>query len=300
MSSDQIFLTASVEGDVGPPDDCLCPIVPWWSFTKTVLATATLRLCEQGLVSLDDPIAGHPYTVRQLLQHTSGLVDYGSLPQYHKAVHRGDKPWSVKYLLEQSNVDTLLFPSGSSWCYSNTGYLFVRQIVEKITGLDLQSALEELVFNVIGLRGVQLAATPQDLAETAWKNHQAYNPGWVYHGLLIGTPDAAVYFLHKLMSGAILTAGSLEQMTMDHQIGGPLAGRPWLTTGYGLGLMIGQVEQAGLVLGHSGVGPHDVSAVYHIKGRRGPITVSSFSLGNDEGKNEKNLMQVALSNSQKT
>jgi CubicO group peptidase (beta-lactamase class C family) len=53
--------------------------VPWWSFTKTVLAVAALRLVERGVLSLDEKIAGEPFTLAHLLRHEAGFPDYGGL-----------------------------------------------------------------------------------------------------------------------------------------------------------------------------------------------------------------------------
>ena len=53
--------------------------VPWWSFTKTVLAAAALALVRDGRLALDEPLPGRPYTLRQLLQHRAGLTDYGRM-----------------------------------------------------------------------------------------------------------------------------------------------------------------------------------------------------------------------------
>jgi len=60
--------------------------VPWWSFTKTVLAAATLVLVRDGLVELDEPLRRQPYTLCHLLQHRAGLAEYGWFPAYHEAV----------------------------------------------------------------------------------------------------------------------------------------------------------------------------------------------------------------------
>jgi hypothetical protein len=87
-------------------------------------------------------------------------------------------------------------------------------------------------------------------------NPPEYDPGWVYHGLLISTPGDAVRFLHTLMSGEVLPPDLLTEMTTCHPIGEQsLAGRPWETTGYGLGLMIGRMASVGIAMGHSGAGP---------------------------------------------
>jgi D-alanyl-D-alanine carboxypeptidase len=223
--------------------------VPWWSFTKTVLATAALQLVARGCLSLDDRIDGRPYTLRQLLQHRAGVPNYGNLASYHEAVRRGDKPWTVGELLDRVPVDTLDFEPGQGWRYSNVGYLFVRQSIEAATGEDIGAALRRLVFDDLGLNSVKLATTPDDLAETAWGNAAQYDPGWVYHGLLVGTLGDAVRFLHKLMSGQVLPPALLTEMTKRHPIDGRWPGRPWDTAGYGLGLMIGQMQSAGIARG---------------------------------------------------
>jgi CubicO group peptidase (beta-lactamase class C family) len=54
--------------------------VAWWSFSKTVIAAAALVLLDHGKLELDGPVPRAPYTLRHLLQHTSGLPDYGSDP----------------------------------------------------------------------------------------------------------------------------------------------------------------------------------------------------------------------------
>ena len=65
-------------------------IFPWWSFTKTVLAIAALRLAEERILALDAPFLGRPYTLRQLLQHRAGVPNYAALAAYHAAVARGE------------------------------------------------------------------------------------------------------------------------------------------------------------------------------------------------------------------
>jgi D-alanyl-D-alanine carboxypeptidase len=110
---------------------------PWWSFTKTALATAALQLVTQGKLSLDDRIDGGPYTLRQLLQHGAGVPDYGVLASYHEAVRHGEKPWGPAQMLGRVAADRLDFEPGQGWCYSNVGYFFVRQTIEKVTSTTL-------------------------------------------------------------------------------------------------------------------------------------------------------------------
>ena len=79
------------------------PLVPWWSFSKTVLAAAALVLVDRRKLTLDVPVAGAQYTLRHLLQHTSGLPDYGPSPDYQRAVAASDSPWTVNELLRRVN-----------------------------------------------------------------------------------------------------------------------------------------------------------------------------------------------------
>jgi D-alanyl-D-alanine carboxypeptidase len=286
-------LTARIDAAAPPGHDSDQARVPWWSFTKTALAAAALKLVAQGRLALDARIAGRPYTLRQLLSHQAGVPDYGGLASYHQAVADGEKPWDVDELLSRVAADRLDFEPGRGWRYSNVGYLLVRRIIEQTTGEDIGSALRHLVFDALGLSSVGMVATAHDLAETAWGNHDNYDPGWVYHGLLAGTPGDAASFLHRLMSGDVLPAALLAEMATCRSLGGALPGRPWETHGYGLGLMIGGMTLAGPAVGHSGAGPGSASAVYHFGDRKTPCTVAAFALADAEGVAEDEVARLA-------
>ena len=291
--ADRRFLSARVD-DVGEatisPDSAS---VPWWSFTKTALATLALQLVARGQLSLDGLIVGRPYSLRQLLQHRAGVPDCSGLAAYHEAIRRGDKPWEVRQLLKLVAADQLDFEPGKGWRYSNTGYLLVRQMIEAVTGQDLSSVFRNFLFDRLELNSVRLVASAAELSTTAWGNHSRYDPGWVYHGLLVGTPGDAVRFLHRLMLGYVLPDALLKEMTKYHSVGGPLPNRPWRTTGYGLGLMIGRLDGAGFGVGHSGAGPSSANAVYHFGDRPLPCTVAAFAQGNDEGVTEHEAVRIA-------
>ena len=61
-------------------------VVPWWSFTKSVIAAAALTLVRDSKLDLDAPMGAKPFTLRQLLQHRAGVGEYGALTEYHRAV----------------------------------------------------------------------------------------------------------------------------------------------------------------------------------------------------------------------
>jgi hypothetical protein len=96
------------------------------------------------------------------------------------------------------------------------------------------------------------------------------------------------------MSGDVLPPDLLTEMTTRHPISEQsLAGRPWETSGYGLGLMIGRMASAGIAMGHSGAGPGSVSAIYHFGDRPTPCTVAAFAKGDDEGTTEHEVVRLA-------
>jgi CubicO group peptidase (beta-lactamase class C family) len=208
--------------------------VSWWSLTKTVIATAALVLVRDGRLVLDEPLPGG-YTLRQLLQHRAGLPDYGPLAACQAAVARHEDAWSAALLLERANGRHLIYPPGTGWAYSNIGYLFVRYLIEEAIGEDLGTSLSALVLQPLDIGRARFAATRADLEGVAGVS--VYDPRWVYHGLLVGPLGDAALLLHRLMSGRLLPPDLLSAMCTRHSLDGPVAGRPWLAPGYGLGLM---------------------------------------------------------------
>jgi len=264
-------------------------IVPWWSFTKTLIAACALRLAEDGRLDLDAPLDGMACTSRDLLQHRAGVGDYGGLPDYHDAVARGDEPWSEDDLLARVPPDRLLFAPRTGWAYSNVGYLLLRRRIERTCGLGLKDALHRLVLEPLGLRFSRVAETPEDMRATAFEGGHGYHPGWVYHGTVVGPVAEAALALHRLLTGDLLSPASHAALLDRYHIGGAVDGRPWRTAGYGLGLMTGAMQGPGMVeplevVGHSAGGPGSVGAVYHalVGGRRRTAAVFAAA-GQGEG-----------------
>ena len=140
--------------------------VPWWSFTKTVIAAAALALARDGRLALDRSLPGG-YTLHQLLQHRAGLADYGPLAAYHAAVARHEDAWPAALMLERADARRLIYPPGTGWTYSNIGYLFVRRLIEETTGKNLGAALSALVLQPLDIGHARFAATRADLEGVA-------------------------------------------------------------------------------------------------------------------------------------
>src|SRR5262245_6500580 len=283
------ILAAAVEGGRLTAHEREAKPVPWWSLTKTALAAAALVLVDRGRLSLDRPIGAGGFTLRQLLQHTAGVPEYGGLAAYHEAVRRGEPPWSDDELLRRVDADRLVFSPGHGWAYSNVGYLRVRRLIEATVGASLDETLRALVFAPLGVPGVRIAGEPEDLDATAWENSARYHPGWVYHGLAVGTPAEAALFLHRLLAGGLLSPPLADAMKEPHRLDVPLESRPWRSAGYGLGLMIDVASPRGLAIGHSGQGPGSVSAAFHFPALA--RTVAAFAAVEEPGVVERAVLE---------
>lgn len=240
--------------------------VPWWSFTKTVLAIAAIRLVESGSLTFEAPIDGARYDLRQLLRHEAGLPDYGSSLSYREDVAAGGAPWPVERLLAEVEADRLRYEPGTSWVYSNIGYLEVARSIERASGMTLAETLRRLVFEPAGLATARLATTPADLADVRMGCAGEYDPGWVYHGLVVGTAQDAARLLRTFMSDGLIGCDMRAAM---------LEGRPLPEhrsaihpdPAYGLGLMLSATDPLEHPLGHTGEGPGSRIAVY-ARGRK--------------------------------
>jgi CubicO group peptidase (beta-lactamase class C family) len=237
--------------------------VPWWSFTKTVLAATALTLVRDGLLDLDAQLPEKAFTLRQLLRHEAGLADYGELADYHAAVANNETAWSVDEMMHRLDGHRLRYIPGADWRYSNVGYRVIARLIEQVTDLSLEEAVRRRVLLPLGISGVRFATKRSDLDEACFGSPCNYDPAWVYHGLLVGPVSQAAVFLDRLLAADLLPAKLLQDMQLARALGGPIAGRPWVSPGYALGLMRGAVQSGLTLAGHTGCGPGSVIAVYH-------------------------------------
>jgi CubicO group peptidase (beta-lactamase class C family) len=196
-------------------------------------------------------------------------------------------------LLEQVESVPPLFPPGQGWSYSNTGYFLVRRLIEQATGTDIERALKTLVLAPLGVEDVFIARTRADLKRSIWGDEDDFHPGWVSHGLLMGSPAGAAKFMHGLLTGALLPAPLRATMCERRAVEINLPDRPWRTGGYGLGLMMDIASPHGLCIGHSGQGPDSVAAAYHFPDLDPPRTVAAFAPTDDQGIAERAVLEEA-------
>ncbi|MBU3032438.1 serine hydrolase domain-containing protein [Paracoccus marinaquae] len=212
---------------------------------------------------------------------------------FHAVGSRADEPWSREEVLGAALAEGMRFAPGNGWSYSNIGYMFVRELIEEIAANSLGQVISDMISEPLGLAGVEFWDTLEQSASLHWETAKGYDPGWVYHGCLIGTTSDAARLLHGLFQGELLQSETLRDMLDRHPVGGSISGRPWSECGYGCGLMSGSMGNVGRAIGHSGGGPFSVNAVYHFPDLAEPMTVACFTDGTDEGVAENAAVKIA-------
>lgn len=235
--------------------------IPWWSFTKTAMSIALLRLSEAGRIDLDKNVAGKPFTPAQLLRHEAGLPDYSSLTDYHADVEAGRPPWTVDALMEAVEADRLRYEPGNDWAYSNIGYRWIARLIEQASNQPLADALAEFVFDPAELATARLATTPDDLSNVDMGDAHGYHPGWVYHGLIVGTAMDAARLLWRLLKGVVVEERTLSRM-LERRPLPQFRSERYPDPAYGMGLMLRATSPLDHPIGHTGSGPGSDIAVY--------------------------------------
>lgn len=262
-----------------------------YSVTKTLIAAAVLTLVQQGRVSLDAPLPiDHPsarawprVTVRQALNHTGGLPDYGALAAYRDALLAHPRePWSSDDVLDHTLPLGLLFTPGERFAYSNVGYLLLKRLVEHVANAPLRDVLHDRLFAPLGLTRTAVVDTLDDTASltpghSAFWSRDAleavtarYHPGWVAHGVVASTATELARLVHAVLTGVFFGASLLRAMTSPVLVGGRHA--IFHEPAYGLGLMIaGRAPNA--LVGHAGGGPgYSAGALHARDALGGPCT----------------------------
>ncbi len=129
------------------------------SITKTFVASVVLQLVGEGRLRLDEPVAhrlpgllpnGDGITVRQLLNHTSGLPDYTQDPELFAGIVK-NRVWEPRELVALAQKHPQLFAPGSAWGYSNTNYIVAGLLVEAVAGHPLARELDRRIFSPLRL-----------------------------------------------------------------------------------------------------------------------------------------------------
>jgi D-alanyl-D-alanine carboxypeptidase len=209
------------------------------SITKSFTATTVMMLVEDGLLALDDEVAEHldsqlvpaGVTVRNLLQHTSGIPDYvGTLNVVARSCPMAIDPLAFVKGLPPD------FAPGERHEYSNTNYLILGQLIEAVTGQPPAVVIRERILDPIGLDGTYLEGSEPgpppvpamaDFYDTGPGPIECDTPMWpdATEGGMISNFDDLDRFWRALFGGELVGAATLSQMIDTND------------QGYGLGVI---------------------------------------------------------------
>ena len=175
-------------------------------------AACALVLVAGGRLDLDRAIAGRKFTLRQLLQHTSGLGCYTDIAGVRGGASTATKTMERRSVARIDRARGLTVRAGTGWKYSNSGYFLVARAIEQATGMELECALKSMVLGPLGIEKTFIARTRADMQRSVLGGEDNFHPGWVAHGLLMGPPSDVVAFMHRLLTGTLLPAPLLAAM----------------------------------------------------------------------------------------
>ena len=265
------------------------------SNTKTFVAVLIMKMVEEGKVKLDEPIEtylpgivkgqgvdGKKITVRQLLQHTSGLPDFGDGQLDYFAI-RND------YVSPRDVLDGVLsrpaqFAPGAKFQYNNANYVVLGLLAERVAKRPIAEQIETKIVKPLGLKHTYMPAPGEKTIRG--KHPHGYHtrdgkpgklediteadPSWEWAaGSMISTPSELNKFMQSVFDGSLLSQASISEMKKS-------VPAPEMGGEYGLGL-IGYKSSCGVVWGHSGNNPgyHSLSAV-RSDGTAATIVVTSM------------------------
>jgi D-alanyl-D-alanine carboxypeptidase len=248
------------------------------SITKTFVSTVVLQLVNERKVRLDDPIDEYlpeygidpRITVRMLLSHTSGLFNYtgevnpdgttepGIPLQGQEYVDARFHRYTPDDLIAVSQSKPARFEPGTNYSYSNTNYILIGQMVERVTGTPYEVQVHKRILGPLGLRETVLPGERTGIPGPHAHGYFAYrhegqfrvvdvtrlSPTWAWAaGEVISTTRDLDKFISALLKGRLLPTRLLAEMTTPS----PFAG-------YGLGLELLDIgpECGGLYYGHTG------------------------------------------------
>ncbi|MEV6906044.1 serine hydrolase domain-containing protein [Amycolatopsis sp. NPDC051071] len=251
------------------------PIRPWekvrvYSNTKMFVAAVVLQLVGEGKVRLDAPIEqylpgvvqgngydGNKITVRQLLQHTSGMADY--IPDVLADPDVNNHPWRPEELVRIGLSHPPLFPPGTRWAYSNAGYIVLGMLVGSVSGHDIGTEITDRLIRPERLWRTSYPRPGQKQIQGPHAHGYYAFPGKPVADVteleptvpgaaaaMVSTGPDLTRFVRALLAGKVLRPDLLAEMRKTVPAQGP---------DYGLGIREIPLPCGGVAWGHAGNGP---------------------------------------------
>lgn len=201
------------------------------SNTKTIIAVVLLRMQEEGLLDLDDAVSmhlpPHPYidsmiTIRQLLNHTSGLGEYAGGQAYRDSVLANPRRiWKRDELLAM--IPPAAAAPGTTWAYCNTNYLVAGTIAEIVGGMPLHQLIARYITTPLQLDSMRLYPQDSLIGELAhrWLGGRdasampmmaEWSGAWAA-GAVISTARQYAEFYQRLFTDSVLSTMSMSEFT---------------------------------------------------------------------------------------
>ncbi|MEU6013848.1 serine hydrolase domain-containing protein [Streptomyces sp. NPDC047515] len=246
------------------------------STSKTLVATVVLQLEAEDRLSLADTVDhwlpgvvrgkgndGSRITIRQLLQHTSGIHDdlpgYTTPEEYYQQRH---DVHSSERLVSRAMAHAPDFSPGKGWGYSNTGYVLLDMVIRKATGQPAHQEIEDRILRPLGLDQTRWMGTSPTLPRPHAQAYQLFGPGSVVdvtdqipvdHESLswVTTTRDENGFLRALLAGRLLPTRQLAEMKQTVPVSAE-AQQLWPGGRYGLGLVERPLSCGGTYWSHEG------------------------------------------------
>jgi len=256
------------------------------SVNKAFTSAVILQLVASGRFGLDDAVEsllpgalpdGGQITVRQLLNMTSGLADYCSVPASpggpdpcNPSPAERTRAWAPQELIDIGVSAPRTFAPGQGWAYTNTGYLLLGMIIERVTGDSLAAEYRQRIFRPLGLKDTRYApetvAMPKPfshgydvLAAGSWPDDVTRISPTIAGaaGAAVSTPDDMEKFIRAYLSGRLVPARLVSEMKLatPGSLNGAAPSMPLEGGGvatYGLGLEHYTWSHSCGTFGHSG------------------------------------------------
>ncbi|MDF5751253.1 serine hydrolase domain-containing protein [Spongiactinospora sp. TRM90649] len=284
------------------------------SNTKMFTSVVVLQLAEKGLIDLDAPVEkylpglirgngndGRKISTRRLLQHTAGLPNYTrDMPPILTVRDRYTDP---RRLLDEGLAEKPSFRPGKGWEYSNTGYVVLGLLVEKVTRRPIGDEITRRVIRPAGLRdtywpgvGDRSIQGPHPKGYTPKKpggpmvDITRLDPSWGWAaGQLIGTPGDLNRFMVALLDGRLLKPAQLGQMKKT--VPAPGFPKGW---GYGLGLVKIKLS-CGDAWGHGGdIDGYETRDAAMEDGRAATVAVTALPTSEKNAERVNAVLDTAL------
>ncbi|HDR3524757.1 MULTISPECIES: serine hydrolase domain-containing protein [Bacillus cereus group] len=283
------------------------------SVTKTFVATVLLQLAGENRLNLDDSIEkwlpgviqgngydGKQITIRQVLNHTSGIADYIQSKDFD--IMDTKKSYTAEEFVKMGISLPPDFAPGKGWSYSNTGYVLLGILIEKVTGNSYAEEIEDRIIEPLDLSNTFLPGNSSVIPGT--KHARGYvqpdgaselkdvtysNPG-SSDGEMISTADDLNKFFSYLLGGKLLKEQQLKQMLTTVP-----TGREGMD-GYGLGIFETKLPNGVSIWGHTGGALGFTTLVGGRLGGKHTLVVNWNSLGRaDSPSPYKNILLAEFS-----